>query len=578
MTRSHLLRLAAALSLSTTVVAMPAGVLGGTGFAERIHVDIDSPDTSGDGSSWSNAFKHLQDGLAAADAYLTTNSGPVEVWVAEGVYRPDRSNANPAGSEDRSATFQLRNYVSVFGGFAGTESEISERQLFSQDHESVLSGDLGVQGDPADNCYHVVTGTDFSLGGGAPWTNRPTLNGFTVREGNANGSGFNNSGGAFFSTDGRQVLAQCRFVDNRADAVGGALFAYLDGTSIYLMNCVFENNVAKAGGAGCALSQGRICAIQCFFVGNQADASLGTNANGGALYLSGTTSEIEQSTFVNNSAEDGGAIYLGYTSHLYVKNNLFWNNLATTSDSSAGYVEGGHVHLYDNGIEGGLAQVHLRVQTGAEMSLEGTVIEGDPAFVDADGGDWSLGLLSAVNDAGDEQLFTPDIGDIDQDDIRNEPTPLDLGLKPRVTGAERDLGAYEASCDIEVFCESLPNSSGATTGALISATGQCSVGSQDLTFTASPVPNTPGLFLLGETRQQLPFGDGFLCVGGEKVRLAPLRAESNTMVYQVDWSSPSIQNAIQLGSICHVQAWFRDPTADGSGFNTSNALTVQVQP
>ncbi|HYE95721.1 MAG TPA: hypothetical protein VD962_05895, partial [Rubricoccaceae bacterium] len=72
------------------------------------YVDADAA-PGGNGTSWAQAFRDLQQGLSAAQ------SGH-EVWVAEGVYKPT------AGT-DRSIAFVLRPGVRVFGGFAGTETQ-----------------------------------------------------------------------------------------------------------------------------------------------------------------------------------------------------------------------------------------------------------------------------------------------------------------------------------------------------------------------------------------------------------------------------------------------------------------------
>jgi hypothetical protein len=85
---------------------------------------------------------------------------------------------------DRTATFQLKEGVAVFGGFAGTETARDQRDPAA--NVTILSGDLNgdddnsnvIYNEPtrADNSYHVVTGADNA-----------TLDGFTITAGNANG-------------------------------------------------------------------------------------------------------------------------------------------------------------------------------------------------------------------------------------------------------------------------------------------------------------------------------------------------------------------------------------------------------
>ena len=77
------------------------------------HVDDDAV-PGGDGLSWATAFADLQDGLAVALA-------DDEIWVAAGTYTP----TVPDG--DRTISFDLKNGVGLFGGFAGSETERDQR-------------------------------------------------------------------------------------------------------------------------------------------------------------------------------------------------------------------------------------------------------------------------------------------------------------------------------------------------------------------------------------------------------------------------------------------------------------------
>ena len=85
-----------------------------------------------DGSSWANAYLLLQSALAAA-------SNGDELWVAAGVHTP-----GPVGS--RTATFQLKTGVRIYGGFAGSESNRAQRDPSSR--ETILSGDLSRNDQP----------------------------------------------------------------------------------------------------------------------------------------------------------------------------------------------------------------------------------------------------------------------------------------------------------------------------------------------------------------------------------------------------------------------------------------------
>lgn len=137
------------------------------------YVDASAP-SGGTGTSWTCAFQHVQDAINAA-------SSGHEIWVKAGTYLPTEDplgNATPADLRDK--TFYLKDGVALYGGFDGTETMRSERDWMA--NVTILSGDIGVVGDSTDNCYHVV----LSVNDG----NTTVLDGFTVFDGNADGSGF----------------------------------------------------------------------------------------------------------------------------------------------------------------------------------------------------------------------------------------------------------------------------------------------------------------------------------------------------------------------------------------------------
>ena len=96
-----------------------------------------------DGSSWENGYVDLQEALDSA------TSGE-EVWVVSGTYLPTR-RTDP--TDPRTATFQMKQGVSIYGGFDGTEITLEDRDWSG--NKTILSGDLGELDDVSDNAYHV---------------------------------------------------------------------------------------------------------------------------------------------------------------------------------------------------------------------------------------------------------------------------------------------------------------------------------------------------------------------------------------------------------------------------------------
>ncbi len=127
------------------------------------------------------------------------------------------------------------------------------------------------------------------------------------------------------------------------------------------------------------------------------------------------------------------------------------------------------------------------------------------------------------------------------------------------------------------YCASTVNSRGA--GAELMATGSAKVASNDLRLAAHPVPiDEVGIFACGSEQRDFPFGDGRWCVGGAVLRFALVRATGEVLYTDVDSSLPPFAGRLIAGSTWHFQAWFRDPGTGGSGFNTTDALTVQFVP
>ena len=124
-------------------ILLPAIVLLGTTFSlfsqNRFYVNS-SANGQDNGQSWSDAFSNLHKALEVAQPGDS-------VWVAEGVY-------TPAISASRDSSFDLPSGVRLFGGFAGTESNIAQRDW--QTHLTVLSGDIGIVGDSTDNAYTIL--------------------------------------------------------------------------------------------------------------------------------------------------------------------------------------------------------------------------------------------------------------------------------------------------------------------------------------------------------------------------------------------------------------------------------------
>jgi hypothetical protein len=338
---------------------------------------VDADATGGnDGSCWQDAFTSLQSALAAA-----TISG-TEIWMADGTYKPT------AGS-DRNATFQLKNNIAIYGGFAGTETLRSERQKSS--HVTILSGDINTIGTFTDNSYHVVTGSGTN--------NTAILADVTIMDGNAGtASGDLDKGGGMLINTGYPVVANVRFIHNNGYYHGGGIAIQGSTTSPALViNCTFSGNTANPNGAGiAAFNNSKITIINSTFTGNNSAAGALT------IFTAGTVATIRNIILYGNTPKqmDNG-------------------NSATTS-------------LTYSIIQGGCP-----VQSGLTCA---NITDADPLFVDANGPDDTFGTLddnytlqaaSPAIDAGTNDGVPADFADLDGDGDTTEPTPLDSNLALR---------------------------------------------------------------------------------------------------------------------------------------------------
>lgn len=259
-------------------------------WGKILYVDDDA-NGLGDGSSWKSAFDCLQDALVLARMIHE----PVEIRVAQGIYRPDRGRNQIAGNRD--ATFELVEGVVLKGGYAGVlKPDPNARDVYR--YETVLSGDLlgndahvrppgSLWREPtrSDNSTHVVTGEQV--------TAASVLDGFVIQGGHH----------AAVQRDG--------------DLQGGP-GVYLKGASPTLANCWLRGNCIRAGGGGAVFISGgsQPTVVNCIFSENRA-------ALGGAICnWDSHNAKVLNCTFHDNSASRGGAIY----NRCIVSNCILWAN------------------------------------------------------------------------------------------------------------------------------------------------------------------------------------------------------------------------------------------------------------
>jgi parallel beta-helix repeat protein/predicted outer membrane repeat protein len=428
----------------------------------RIYVDRDARGDN-NGTCWEDALTDLQQALARA-------VDGVEIWVAAGVYTP---TLEFSPGDPRSATFQLKNGVALYGGFGPTVGDTGWEDRDWVNNLTILSGDIGTVGDPADNSYHVFYHPDgLALDGTA------VLDGFTVTDGNASsadwphragGGMFNygsspalnnctfsnnsaNSGGGMFNMmysspvvtnctfsdnsavrsgggmvneqSSSPVMTNCTFSGNSAGFHGGGMSSSL--SSLVMTNCTFSDNLALHGG-GMSSSYSSPVVINCTFSGNSASGVGGGMINGCHDPRYTSPSVVTNCTFSGNSADQGGgAVYNACGDSRYKSLPVLTNCVLWMDSPNEFYNEGG--------VE--LVVTYSDIQGGYEG--EGN-IDADPLFLGPDNGDFHLGPCSPCIDAADNSAprlppydFEGDPRILDGDD---EGTAIvDMGVDEAVAG------------------------------------------------------------------------------------------------------------------------------------------------
>jgi predicted outer membrane repeat protein len=225
MTRSSSRALVALLLALALAFGAPSLVAQTTHF-----VDADATGAA-TGASWADAYTDLQDAL---DAFAPGDA----VWVAEGSYFP---SAALAGGDARTVTFLLPDGIALYGGFAGGETSLAQRDPAA--HPTVLDGNTGAPGNPNDNAYHVLAASLVGPG--------TLVDGFTIARGRANahevgGTGFSNqTGGGLHSSSGTLELRGCTFLDNQSFGSGGAIRSSVG--TLTVVDCTFKDSVADNG-------------------------------------------------------------------------------------------------------------------------------------------------------------------------------------------------------------------------------------------------------------------------------------------------------------------------------------------
>ena len=418
--------------------------------------------STGQGESWDSPVGTLLDAL--------TVQGDCEIWVAKGSYElmPIPYSAFPNfGLTDifpnPAHTFQLRDGLSVYGGFTGTETARNQRDWRA--NLTILSGDLEVN-DTTDsrslvtdtsqisgtNTYHVVTGSGV--------TRTAVLDGFYINAGHANGTANSTCseqcGGGIYNDNGSPTLRNLVILGNHTTDDGGGIYN-LNGSQPLIEDVSVISNTAQSSGGGIYNALNSPARLDRVFIqGNSAQFLAGgiynresdselvnvvmsgnyAGSSGGGMFNNNASPNLTNVTISGNrtNGSAGGGIFNTFSSQTHLSNVLIWNNQAGATVGTA------DVSLYNvNGSTSTITHSLIQGQFPAgDGNLDGTVNTSDPHFITP------VDPATAPNTAGDFRLLLGtigvDAGDLDVPGLVN--VVQDIATNARVFG-QVDLGAYE---------------------------------------------------------------------------------------------------------------------------------------
>jgi hypothetical protein len=341
---------------------------------QPILVDVDAPN-GGDGKTWATAFNNLQDAIDAGEACESP-----EIWVAEGTYAPS-DNTVPVAT--------ISEPLSIYGGFAGTETLLAERDFVA--HPVRLGADgwqsrVVVIEDPAINfdtitrldgltisgsqagaidiagrvssyqpepvvLFHNLVITDNSATKGAGIDAHSWSLTFEIVNSHFEGNVVTERGAALDYDYARVIVDNSTFIANNGPK--GAIYDLSD--EIMDLSTLLITNSTLSGNIGGAFHGERLYATDCEFSNNtgrraitiekyemEIDGCTFTNNQSGAIVLVPWKDEydyeIVNSTFSGNVASHGGAISILGGDTILITGNEFNNNASTSGKGGAIYI------------------------------------------------------------------------------------------------------------------------------------------------------------------------------------------------------------------------------------------------
>jgi chondroitin AC lyase len=273
-----------------------------------------------------------------SEAYSAASAGD-QIWMAAGEYTTPQ--------------LTVKNGVSIYGSFAGTETAIEDRVRTAGAKPWQFANPTVIKNSAAAVFVSTAANTTKTVFDGLTFDGenaeyRRAMN-FTGARTNTNyvlsnsivkNYKMNGDGGALNLRD-RTEINNCLIINNISTAGGGAM--YLD-ADCSIHHSEISNNESSWGGGGVSangLSGGGVSVYNCLVANNKsATGSGGVNGNRAAIY---------NCLIINNTGGNAGGIGLDIRYASTVYNNTVVNNRSTGDDDPAtGTVRSGGLAFYSN--------------------------------------------------------------------------------------------------------------------------------------------------------------------------------------------------------------------------------------
>lgn len=339
--------------------------------AAVVYVNTNAAGAVHDGANWANAFPTVQAGINAG-------KGGDEVWVAAGTYKQ---------------AITLKPGVKLYGGFTGTESARSQRNI---------AANVTILGTTDQSAWVPDSVVTAPAGCGRD----TVLSGFTISRGSGKSTGSRFYGGGVYCDNSSPTIEFDTIVGNFTwsqmigrDWIGGG-----SGGGIACYNGaapLFTGNVIARNSAQFALIGG--------------DGGLGAG-----VYCNNSSPTLVNNIIVSNSGSSGSGIIGEGTSSPTLVNNIIAFNDGGVS-LPAGTLRNNDVFSNSTDYSG------IADPTGTNGN-----IKADPKLASIRGiYDYHIEPNSPCVDAGDDSVITPGTTDLDG--------------RPRISEPHVDIGAYESA-------------------------------------------------------------------------------------------------------------------------------------